>query len=206
MKAPRLFLAVVPLLCTLVVATPAHASSFSSDLNLAVLVAERYWGARIFAFKPISRIVPYTEDGEVTCGGQPIPLQNAAYCPLGDFIAYDAHWSAEVYDELGDAFVFYLLGHEYGHGIQQRLGIAFPFTIYQELQADCFAGAMIGDSIRHGDLHLDSGDLDELRNGLETVGDPPDEPWFKEGAHGSPAQRVDSFFDGYERSLHPCGL
>jgi predicted metalloprotease len=198
--------------CTLLLlafpARPAGADpgAFSSDLNVAVRVAERYWGNRIVGFRPISRIVPYRIDGEVSCGFQPIPARNAAYCPVGDFIAYDVEWSAKVYDELGDAFVFYLLGHEYGHGIQQRLGIQYQYTIYQELQADCFAGAMIGDSVKVGDLSVEPGDMDELRNGLTSVGDPPDEPWFQEGAHGSPAQRTASFFGGYEHSLDACDM
>ncbi|WP_432836608.1 neutral zinc metallopeptidase [Dactylosporangium sp. CA-092794] len=190
-------------------ARPAHAddpAGFSSDVNVAIRVTEHYWSTKIVGFRPISRIIPYTADGEVLCGLQPIPAQNAAYCPIGDFIAYDAHWSEQVYDEMGDAFVFYLLGHEYGHGIQQRLGIQYTFTIYQELQADCFAGAMIGDSIRTGDLTLETGDLQELKAGLFSVGDPPDEPWFQEGAHGSPAQRTASFFGGYDQGLTACDL
>jgi predicted metalloprotease len=180
--------------------------TFARDVSIALRVVERYWGSRIVGFKPVSRVVPYRVDGEVMCGSQPIPTQNAAYCPLGDFIAYDVNWSQKVYEDLGDAFVFYLLGHEYGHAIQQRLGIDYAFTIYQELQADCFAGAYIGDSIKVGDFTLENGDLDELTNGLLSVADPDDEPWFQEGAHGSAAQRTGAFFDGYERSLDACDM
>ncbi|MEV4511842.1 neutral zinc metallopeptidase [Dactylosporangium sp. NPDC049525] len=181
-------------------------STFAHDVSIALRVVERYWSSRIVGFRPVSRIVPYRVDGEVMCGTQPIPTQNAAYCPVGDFIAYDVNWSEHVYQELGDAFVFYLLGHEYGHAIQQRLGINYQFTIYQELQADCFAGAYIGDSIKVGDFTLEDGDLDELKNGLFSVADPEDEPWFQEGAHGSAAQRTGAFFDGYEQSLEACDM
>ncbi|MFC4996472.1 neutral zinc metallopeptidase [Dactylosporangium cerinum] len=181
-------------------------STFASDVSIALRVVERYWSSRIVGFRPVSRIVPYRIDGEVMCGTQPIPTQNAAYCPVGDFIAYDVNWSEEVYQELGDAFVFYLLGHEYGHAVQQRLGINYQFTIYQELQADCFAGAYIGDSIKVGDFTLEDGDLDELKSGLFSVADPEGEPWFKEGAHGSAAQRTGAFFDGYEQSLDACDM
>ncbi|MDG6109761.1 neutral zinc metallopeptidase [Dactylosporangium aurantiacum] len=181
-------------------------SSFASDVSIALRVVERYWSSRIVGFRPVSRVVPYRIDGELMCGSQPIPTQNAAYCPVGDFIAYDVNWSEEVYQDLGDAFVFYLLGHEYGHAVQQRLGINYAFTIQQELQADCFAGAYIGDSIKVGDFTLEDGDLDELRSGLLSVADPDDEPWFKEGAHGSAAQRTGAFFDGYEQSLDACDM
>ncbi len=185
--------------------TPSN-STFANDVNIAIRVVERYWGSRIVGFRPVSRVVPYRIDGEVMCGSQPIPTQNAAYCPVGDFIAYDVNWSEQVYQELGDAFVFYLLGHEYGHAVQQRLGIDYQFTIHQELQADCFAGAYIGDSIKVGDFTLEDGDLDELKNGLFSVADPEDEPWFKEGAHGSAAERTGAFFDGYEQSLDACDM
>jgi predicted metalloprotease len=173
-------------------------------------VVERYWSSRIVGFRPVSRIVPYRIDGEVMCGTQRIPTQNAAYCPVGDFIVYDVNWSEEVYQKLGDAFVFYLPGHEYGHAIQQRLGINYQFTIYQELQADCFAGVYIGGSIggsiKVGDFTLEDGDLDELKSGLFSVADPEGEPWFKEGAHGSAAERTGAFLDGYEQSLDACDL
>jgi predicted metalloprotease len=184
----------------------SSSSSFASDVSIAVRVVERYWGSRIVGFQPVSGVVPYRIDGELMCGSQPIPTQNAAYCPIGDFIAYDVNWSEQVYQELGDAFVFYLLGHEYAHAVQQRLGINYQFTIHQELQADCLAGAYIGDSIKSGDFTLEDGDLDELKSGLFSVADPDDEPWFQEGAHGSAAQRTGAFFDGYERSLDACDL
>ena len=207
MKAPRLLLAVIAgLLLPLPAVRPAHASGFSSDLSVAIRVTERYWSMKIVGFRPVARIQPYIVDGQLSCGLQPIPAQNAVYCPLGDFIAYDERWAAAVYDKMGDAFVFYLLTHEYGHAVQERLGIQYQYTIHQELQADCFAGATIGDSIRVGDLSLESGDIEELRNGLEWVGDPPDEPWFQEGAHGSPAQRTASFFSGYEQGLAACDV
>ncbi|MFI5908684.1 neutral zinc metallopeptidase [Dactylosporangium sp. NPDC051541] len=190
--------------------TPAHAAAaggtFSADMNIAVRVAEHYWGHKIVGFQPVSKVVPYTEDGEVLCGSQPIPTQNAAYCPVGDFIAYDAKWSEEIYNTMGDAFVFYLLTHEYGHAIQQRLGISYQYTIFQELNADCLAGASLGDSVRTGDLDLETGDVQELKAGLVSVGDPKDEPWFQEGAHGTPEQRQLSFFDGYDKGLDGCGL
>ncbi|WP_260727759.1 neutral zinc metallopeptidase [Dactylosporangium roseum] len=209
MKGPRLLLAALTgVVLLLAPARPASADpdSFSADLDVAVRVAERYWSGKIVGFRPISRIVPYRFDGELSCGFQPIPVRNAAYCPIGDFIAYDVNWSEQVYEQVGDAFVFYLLGHEYGHGIQQRLGIQYQFTIHQELQADCFAGAYIGESVKVGDFSIETGDLDELRDGLFSVGDPPDEPWFQEGAHGSAAQRTASFFDGYDRGLEACDL
>ncbi|AGZ43558.1 neutral zinc metallopeptidase [Actinoplanes friuliensis] len=183
---------------------------FAADIGDATRVAEEYWKKQFsdsgIDFRPVKRVIPYEEEGEVECGGQPLGLNNAAYCSAGDFIAYDVNWAFGAFRQIGDAFIFYLLGHEYAHAIQLRLRIQKEFTIEQELQADCMAGAYIGDTERKGHLKLDEGDLDELAAGLEAVGDDPGQPWFAEGAHGSAEQRTDAFDNGYRRSLDPCGV
>jgi hypothetical protein len=180
---------------------------FARDVQASQSVAERYWAAKLGSgFRPVQQVVPYERDGEVSCGGQPLPRNNAVYCSAGDFIAYDVNWAFAAFRQIGDAFVYYLLGHEYAHGVQARLGIRKEFTIEQELQADCMAGAFIGDQARGGDLRMDEGDTQELADGLEAVGDDPNQPWFAPGAHGSPQQRFQAFANGYERSLEACGL
>jgi uncharacterized protein len=183
---------------------------FARDVNAAKEVAERYWdgvfrqsGVR---FQPVSEVIPYEREGEVDCGGQPLGLKNAAYCSAGDFIAYDVNWAFAAFRQIGDAFIFYLLGHEYAHAVQLRLGVQAQFTIQQELQADCMAGAYIGDSERDGQLSLDDGDTEELAAGLEAVGDDPGQPWFAEGSHGTARQRTQAFANGYQDSLEPCNL
>ena len=185
-------------------------AEFQSDVKGAINSASDYWQAQFQAsgrsFTPISQVIPYEGAGDVTCAGEPVPANNALYCADGDFIAYDADWAVAAFQQIGDAFLYYFLGHEYAHGIQVRLGESFRFSVQQELQADCMAGAYIGDSVRAKALSLQDGDLDELRNGLAAVGDDPDQPWFAPGSHGSAAQRVRSFFDGYDNSLSACDL
>jgi predicted metalloprotease len=183
---------------------------FEDDINGALAVADEYWKAEFAAggraFQPVRRVIAYRRDGEVSCGGEPMVRNNAAYCAAGDFIAYDVNWAVAAFDRIGDAFLYFLLGHEYAHGVQLRLQLRFRYTIEQELQADCLAGAYIGDSVRAGRLELEPGDLDELRTGLKVVGDDPGQPWFTPGAHGDADQRSQAFFTGYERSVEPCGL
>ncbi|MBG0567436.1 neutral zinc metallopeptidase [Actinoplanes aureus] len=183
---------------------------FANDIGASRSVAERYWTA-VFrqsgtGFEPIRQVVPYERDGELDCAGEPLPRNNAVYCPAGDFIAYDVNWAFAAFRQIGDAFVYYLLGHEYAHGIQARLGIRKQFTIEQELQADCMAGAFIGDKARDGDLTMQDNDTRELADGLAAVGDQPGQPWFAEGAHGTAEQRMDAFAKGYQSSLDECGL
>ncbi len=183
---------------------------FKADIGDAERVAEAYWKEQFKAsgirFRPIAELIAYERDGEVDCGGQGLGRNNAAYCSAGDFIAYDINWAFAAFRQIGDAFIFYLLGHEYAHAIQVRLGIRKEFSIEQELQADCMAGAYIGDAERQGRLKLDDGDLEELAAGLEAVGDDPGQPWFAEGAHGSDQQRTRAFTDGNRGSLEPCGV
>lgn len=158
------------------------------------------------SFRPIRRIIPYSRAGQVSCAGEAMGRNNAAYCPEGDFIAYDKPWSRQQYEKIGDAFIYYMLDHEYAHGIQVRLGERYSYTIDQELQADCMAGATIGDEIRAGNLRLENGDLEELWRGLIAVADDPGQPWFAPGSHGSARQRTDAFFAGYNKSLKACNL
>ena len=183
---------------------------FEQDLTSAQSIAANYWGEQFrtsgLQFNPISQLIPYEREGEVDCGGQPLGLNNAAYCSAGDFIAYDVNWAFGSFRQIGDAFIFYLLGHEYAHGVQLRLGIQKQFTIQQELQADCMAGAYIGDSVRDKQLQLQDGDIDELRGGLEAVGDQPGQPWFAEGAHGTASQRTQSFAKGFDDGLDQCDV
>lgn len=185
-------------------------AEFRRDITGAQQVAERYWQAQFAAaglrFEPVRAVVPYERSGELDCGGQPLERNNAAYCLAGDFIAYDINWAYQAFRRIGDAFIYYLLGHEYAHAIQVRLGVRAQFTIQQELQADCMAGAYVGDSARADGLTIEPGDIDEFRRGLIAVGDPPGQPWFAEGSHGTPQQRVRAFANGYERSLGVCDL
>ncbi|MEV7628179.1 neutral zinc metallopeptidase [Actinoplanes sp. NPDC089786] len=183
---------------------------FKGDIGDATKIAEEYW-AGVFKqsgirFEPVNRVIAYEREGEVDCGGQPLGLNNAAYCSDGDFIAYDVNWAFAAFQQVGDAFIFYLLGHEYAHAIQLRLGIQKQFTIQQELQADCMAGAYIGDMERQKRLSLQDDDTEELAAGLEAVGDEPGQPWFAEGSHGSAKQRTQAFANGYRDSLEPCNL
>jgi predicted metalloprotease len=179
---------------------------FQRDVDSAQGIAEQYWNGKVQGFRPVEDLIPYEREGEVDCGGQPLGLNNAAYCSAGDFIAYDVNWAFAAFRQIGDAFLYYLLGHEYAHAIQRRLGLQAQFTIEQELQADCMAGAYIGDSVRADRLSLQDGDLDELARGLEAVGDDPGQPWFAEGAHGTARQRTTEFNKGLEESLRPCNL
>ena len=106
------------------------------------------------------------------------PLDQTAYVDLTFFRELDQRFKAP-----GDFAQAYVLAHEYGHHIQQQLGIeqqvrsqsesnsgdANELSVRLELQADCFAG-LWGRSVYDQGI-LESGDLEEGITAAEAVGD-----------------------------------
>jgi len=135
----------------------------------------------------------------------------AFYCPTDDTIYVAQQFAADLYNGVaeglpgersgygraaGDFAVAYVVAHEYGHDIQQELGIfdnstsasAEPF----ELQADCFAGLWANSVYEQG--HLEPGDLREATDAALAVGD------FDVGNaqhHGTPTERRDALLAGF---------
>jgi predicted metalloprotease len=143
--------------------------------------------------------------------GEPAGDRAAFYCPADDTIYVAQQFAAQLYNGVaeglpgersgygraaGDFAVAYVVAHEYGHNIQQELGIfdnsagatAEPF----ELQADCFAGTWANSVYVQG--QLEPGDLEEATNAALAVGD------FDVGNaqhHGTPQQRRDALLAGF---------
>jgi uncharacterized protein len=178
------------------------------DLKGAVDTVKSFWTQQFaddgLQFRPVNAVYGYVPGDGTTCGGEANVPRNASYCRPDDRIGFDVQWTASVYDELGDAFVYYLIGHEYAHAIQARRGTQLAHTIEYELQADCYSGAYLGEQIRSGVLQLENGDIEELRAGLRAVADPEGTPWFDPAAHGSAEQRISFFGRGFDRSLDAC--
>jgi predicted metalloprotease len=182
---------------------------------------DRYWTRTLtvndlpeprvrYAWVAPGRIVP-------TACGSPADDGVALYCPTDDTIYVGQQFAADLYNGVarglpgqsagygraaGDFAVAYVVAHEYGHNLQQELGIfdnrpassAEPF----ELQADCFAGTWANSVFRQGQLQ--PGDLEEATNTALAVGD------FEEGAaqhHGTPQERRDALLAGF-RSGEPA--
>jgi uncharacterized protein len=140
------------------------------------------------------------EDGP-SCGGQPSVRFNAFYCPSQDFLAWDENLMAAGYRQIGDAWVYLIIAHEWGHAIQARLR-ADQVSVAAELQADCFAGATLFGAADRGLLTFERGDIQELRQTLVAVAD--DFPWTKESDHGDARQRIDAFNQGAQGDPTSC--
>ena len=140
------------------------------------------------------------EDGP-TCGGQPSVAFNAFYCPAEDFLAWDENLMATGYERIGDAWVYLIIAHEWGHAIQARLE-RDQVSVAAELQADCLAGATLFGAADRGLVELEPGDTEELSQTLAAVAD--DFPWTQESDHGNARQRTSSFSRGARDGVQAC--
>ena len=134
---------------------------------------------------------------------------NAFFCQLDGTINYDnGELFPRLYNKFGrDVFTLALvMSHEWGHLIQSQTGTEFPFTVLQETQADCFAGAWVAyvESGRSQNLELEPGDLDEGLAGLLEFRDKPGADPTAERAHGAGFDRVNAFQQGVEGGVARC--
>jgi predicted metalloprotease len=95
----------------------------------------------------------------------------------------------------GDMAAVNILAHEWGHAMQQVLGISHSATKPHELQADCFAGAFANHAYQQG--YIEEGDIEEAQMGMAQVGD-------ARNSHGTPKERLDAFSKGYESGVGVC--
>jgi predicted metalloprotease len=153
---------------------------------------------------------PYTETKPPPdCGDQPGEYQpNAFYCPDGDFIAWDAqNLIPQLSADFGPLLVGVVFAHEYGHAIQVRLGQTDQPTVVLEQQADCFAGAWLGDALAgHSKVFtkITPKQLDNTVAGLLMLRDQPGTPAQDQGAHGNAFDRIRALQDGVQQGAGKC--
>ncbi len=101
-------------------------------------------------FEPVAELLSYDphEDDMEVCGASSLEAaMNAFYCPAADLVAWDRGMLLPLLRQrFGPMAVVTVLGHEFGHAVQYRLGEQAGInqgtsTIVKEQQADCFTGA-----------------------------------------------------------------
>jgi predicted metalloprotease len=180
--------------------------SIAQDEQTAVRAVDSFWHRHFTELfgKPYQSphvAGPYTGTNGPSCGGQPSVPFNAFYCQPGDFLAWDENLMASGYSQIGDAWVYLIIAHEWGHAIQARLDSDLV-SVQAELQADCLAGAALQGAADDGVIAIEPGDSEELARGLEAVAD--DYPWTKESDHGSAEERTTAYNTGVQGGVKAC--
>jgi uncharacterized protein len=185
---------------------PVVSASMRQDERTAVATVDAYWRRN---FRELSgreyrspRVLGgYVGTGGPRCAGQPSVPFNAFYCPAGDFLAWDVNLMKRGYDQIGDAWVYLIIAHEWAHAVQARLDRA-QVSVAAELQADCLAGAALAGAGRDGLITFEPGDREELGRTLAAVAD--DFPWTSERDHGDTRQRISAFSTGATGGEQTC--
>jgi predicted metalloprotease len=195
----------------------------------AQVALDAFWEDNVEGYRPPQLIVV---DGATStqCG----TASNAVgpfYCPPEETVYIDPTFFQLMQQQFGasagNLAQLYIVGHEWGHHIQNLLGAMERYPnngtgpgsngVRMELQADCYAGGWLGRATEQtdadGDPYLEKPTEEQIRDALNaasTVGDDHiqeqsgqvnPETW----THGSSEQRQRWFAEGYQNGLDACG-
>ncbi len=197
------------------------ASGVTCDTETAQLLCDAttsvqdYWTSNLADYQR-TQTVFFSGATQTGCG--PASAQTGPfYCPVDGLVYFDLDFLNQLQSRFGaqgDFATAYITAHEYGHHVQNLLGLSRQVTelsqqqpsranelsIRLELQADCLAGAW-GASVQD---QLERGDLEEGLNAAAAVGDDQiqiatqgrtdPESWN----HGSSEDRVRWFRHGFD--------
>jgi uncharacterized protein len=183
----------------------ADTESRTGDEKTAVRIVNTFW-ANWFEEQGRRYVPPkvaggYTGRNGPTCEGEASVPGNAYYCPSGNFLAWDENLMRAGYNKIGDAWVYLVIAHEWGHAIQAQLPRRYVDQAV-ELQADCLAGAALQGAADQNLVQIEPGDAEEMQQTLVAVAD--DYPWTDQSSHGDAQQRISAFRTGVSGGVDAC--
>ena len=208
------------------VAVGANPNACQTDLEQqlcgAVKDVSEYWIAeypQVFDGQYREASTVFFSDATNTGCGQASAQMGPFYCPADELVYVDLGFLTQLQDQYGatgDLAAQYIVAHEYGHHVQNVLGVssevsrmqqqdpsqANQLSVALELQADCFAGAWAKSADQRS--LLEPGEISEALNAAAAVGD--DRIQEQAGmrvdpdqfTHGTSDQRVQWFRRGYD--------
>lgn len=202
----------------------------NDDCRLAAtqLTLDKFWSANVSGYIEPGYVV-YNGSTSTPCG----TASNAVgpfYCPSDQTVYVDPAFFQIMRQQFGasagDLAQLYVVGHEWGHHIQNITGIMSKYPnngtgpdsngVKIELQADCFAGGWIKDFTNQKDkngqpymIEPTQAEIKDALNAAAAVGDDNiqgqsgmvnPETW----THGSSQERQEWFAIGYTKGISAC--
>lgn len=203
----------------------------NDDCRLAAgsLAIDEFWTETVEGYREPQLII--VDGSTSTQCGTASNQTGPFYCPPEETVYVDPTFFGllrERFDaSAGDLAQLYVLAHEYGHHVQNLLGVMSDHPdngsgpdsngVRTELQADCFAGAWVGAMTEQEDdagvPYLEAPTEAQVRDALNaaaTVGDDHIQKSAGVGVnpeswtHGSSEQRQRWFTEGYQRGVNAC--
>jgi predicted metalloprotease len=120
-----------------------------------------------------------------------------SYTPSTSTINLGVDFLDDQFIRLGDFAPVMIIAHEWGHHMQNILGLYRTRTSFQlEQQADCFAGGYAQSAAQRG--LLENGDWAEAIKSLQEAG------MTSYKTHGTPQQRAQAFNHGFRYGIGAC--
>jgi predicted metalloprotease len=184
----------------------SEAQGYAKQFDELITELDAFWLGIFQASGVLYRtpaVIQLTDMIDTGCGVHG-PDDFAFYCRPDQSIYYSPQAFAEDAARIGDYVPVVVTAHEWGHHVQNLLGMVPKPGNAFELQADCLAGAYSSDASQRG--LLDPGDVTEAVNmsaeSADRLGLPQDQP----GAHGINDDRVTAFMRGYIDGVTGCDL
>ncbi|GAA4189233.1 neutral zinc metallopeptidase [Gryllotalpicola kribbensis] len=210
------------------------AAEANTDANCriqgAAALLQDYWAGEVRGYTDPQGIVIFDQSTNTGCGAASTDM-GPFYCPNDQTIYIDPAFYDELAQQFGDdagaLAQLYVIGHEWGHHVQnitgtmrgKNLSATGPASdsVRLELQADCYAGAWLGDATtetdENGEHYLKPITKDQITDALNAaaaVGDDHIQQTTQgqvnpEGfTHGTSAERQKWFNTGLAGSPASC--